>query len=79
MPTPKALASIGSGLSMSKEYRDVFEDLIEKVECTVAFRIGMNTAFGEIARAAAVSWYGDAVPFAYLSRVSISTATPPVV
>lgn len=26
-----ALASIGSGLSMSKEYRDVFEDLIEKV------------------------------------------------
>ncbi|CAM9157835.1 unnamed protein product [Hapterophycus canaliculatus] len=30
-PTVKALASIGSGLSMSKEYRDVFEDLIEKV------------------------------------------------
>ncbi|CAM9343551.1 unnamed protein product [Scytosiphon promiscuus] len=29
--TVKALASIGSGLSMSKEYRDVFEDLIEKV------------------------------------------------
>lgn len=26
-----ALASIGSGLSMSKEYRGVFEDLIEKV------------------------------------------------
>lgn len=26
-----ALASIGSGLSMSKEYRSVFEDLIEKV------------------------------------------------
>ncbi|CAN0008732.1 unnamed protein product [Ectocarpus sp. 6 AP-2014] len=30
-PLVKALASIGSGLSMSKEYRDVFEDLIEKV------------------------------------------------
>lgn len=29
--TVKALASIGSGLSMSKEYRGVFEDLIEKV------------------------------------------------
>eukprot|EP00903_Cladosiphon_okamuranus_P011981 g11252.t1 len=29
--TVKALASIGSGLSMSREYRDVFEDLIEKV------------------------------------------------
>lgn len=29
--TKIALASIGAGLSMSKEYRDVFEDLIEKV------------------------------------------------
>lgn len=35
MRNPTALASIGSGLSMSKEYRDVFEDLIEKVKVAV--------------------------------------------